>query len=142
MRPSKNAIILLLIALLAAATCGCSAISDHLAFSSFGAKTKSISANVVAFNAAVEMVSELQYAKAMVEFEQVLPGLQDASDHRRAAEAMFWLGFCSEKLGRPTKAISHYDSMIRRYSDSPASSRARARLSQLRPTSSAAKTPS
>ncbi len=124
---------LLLMTLLAAATCGCSMpMEGGYAFSLANTRAESPPPSVAAFNAAVEMVSKLQYVEGMAGFERVLPGLQDTSDHRRVAEAIFWLGFCSEKLGRPAEAISRYDSVIRRYSDSPASSRARVRLSQLR----------
>ncbi|KKL03934.1 hypothetical protein LCGC14_2621180, partial [marine sediment metagenome] len=53
------------------------------------------------------------------------------SKDNRAAEAMFWLAYCSEKQDQKAKAARLYKELVRKYPGAPASRNASGRLSRL-----------
>ena len=64
--------------------------------------------DVAAFNEAVQLTSSLRYNDAIEQFEAVLPRLRAVGDDDRSAEAMFWMGYCYEKLGHTDGAAQWY----------------------------------
>ena len=63
-----------------------------------------------------------------------LPGVFVAGGDRvRAAESVFWLGYCCEQLGRTGQAESRYLDVLRDFPKSPAARMARVRLQLLPP---------
>lgn len=89
--------------------------------------------NIVAFNRAVQMASELRYKAAAGEFSRLLPILEQAGAVRWTAEATFWIGFCHEKQSRSADAKAFYSRCVQKYPDSPAASLASQRLDRLHP---------
>ena len=61
-----------------------------------------------AFNRAVEMVMRFEYAPAAEEFRRLEAVFSEAGAPRRTAEAVFWQGFCHEKLGNTEQAKQLY----------------------------------
>jgi len=87
--------------------------------------------DVKAFDAAVGLVSQLEYGSAAAEFSRLFPRLHAAGDQSRAAEAMFWLGYCHEKQQHRDIAAQWYRRVVRVYVWAPAASQALTRLSRL-----------
>lgn len=80
------------------------------------------------YDAALALIADLQYAGAAEKLTGLIPRFESAGDARHAAEAMFWLGFCREKLGDAPAARQLYNDVIRRFGDSSAAQQARQRL--------------
>jgi TolA-binding protein len=53
------------------------------------------------------------------------------ADHPRTPQAMFWLGYCREKLGHPERARETYGRLLASYGDSPAAAQARQRIERM-----------
>jgi hypothetical protein len=63
-----------------------------------------------------------------------LPGVFVAGGDRvRAAESIFWLGYCCEQLGRTGQAEIRYLEVLRDFPQTPAARMARVRLQLLPP---------
>lgn len=63
-----------------------------------------------------------------------LPGVFVAGGDRvRAAESIFWLGYCCEQLGRVDQAEIRYLDVLREFPQTPAARMARVRLQLLPP---------
>jgi len=80
------------------------------------------------FNRAVEMVAELRYDDAARAFVAMIPRFEAAGDAEYAAEAIFWAGYCSEKLDRPAVATEYYQRVLRQYPHARPADLAAARL--------------
>ncbi len=89
--------------------------------------------SVEQFNEAVGMVADLQYEAALPKLLTVSIDLEAAGDQARAAEAMFWLGYCHEKLDHNQDALDTYTRIIRDYPMTTAAREASARLTRLSP---------
>ncbi len=108
----------------------------------FPATTMPVVANPVkVFDEALALVADLQYKQAADKFHSVVDPLDEAGDHRRAAEAVFWFGYCREKLGDLDSARRQayrdsarllYKRLIEHYPKSAAAARATARLAALK----------
>ena len=130
---------------IAAAACGCAASPGYLgverdepSVSPPGVRAASGAQNVAAFDDAVNLAARLRYDEAADKFARVLVRFEAAGDRRRAAETMFWLGYCYEKTGRAQDAADSYQKVMQKYPDLPASSWAKERSSIL---TNAGKTP-
>ena len=84
--------------------------------------------DLAAFNRGVTLALEPRYEEAAGVFVELIPRFQDLGDQRRAAEAIFWAGYCYEKLSQYAVALEYYQRLVREYSDSPATKRALQRL--------------
>lgn len=87
--------------------------------------------NEADFDRAVELVAQLRYEEAAGEFLPLIKMFEEDSKDNRAAEAMFWLAYCSEKQDQKAKAARLYKELVRKYPGAPASRNASGRLSRL-----------
>ena len=87
--------------------------------------------NDQAFEEAMALVAQLNYPQALDKFEAIFPRLHAAGDTARAAEAMFWVGYCYEKQGQKDAALDWYKRVVRAYLWEPAASEAAKRLTRL-----------
>lgn len=67
------------------------------------------------FNRAVELAAALRYEDAAQAFVAMIPRFEAARDAEYAAEAIFWAGYCHEKLGKPAIASEYYQRVLRQY---------------------------
>ena len=81
--------------------------------------------------AAIDLVGQLEYARAALELQSLAPRFQAVGDATRTAEAWFWLGFCREKQRRAADARTIYMHVANMYPDEPAGQQARRRLKDL-----------
>jgi TolA-binding protein len=84
------------------------------------------------FDAAVEMVTRLEYAAAEREFRQLLVRFGATDEVKYVTETLFWLGYCLEKQSLVDEARKYYQRLADKYPDSPAAGQARRRLAYLR----------
>lgn len=80
---------------------------------------------------AMDMVDQARFAEALGELTEIEPLLAGVGDRPRAAAALFWRGFCEEKLTRPNQAAARYRAVLSVYSDTKAADLARHRLAAL-----------
>lgn len=85
------------------------------------------------FNRAVEMVAELRYDDAARAFAAMIPRFEAAGDAEYAAEAIFWAGYCNEKLDMPAIATEYYQRVLRQYPRGRPADLAAARLKLVPP---------
>ena len=83
------------------------------------------------YNHAMDLVDQARFAEALAELTQIEPLLAGVGDRPRAASALFWRGFCEEKLSRPNQAAARYRGVLDVYSDTKAADLARHRLAAL-----------
>lgn len=86
---------------------------------------------VKVFDQALALVADLRYEQAGAKFRSVVDSLDEAGDHRRAAEAVFWFGYCREKQGHLDSAKKLYKRLIEKFPKSVAAGRAADRLAAL-----------
>ncbi len=84
-----------------------------------------------AFNEAVALTESLRYEEAAARFGQVFERLSNIGNRPKAAESLFWLGFCREKQGRLTEAGEIYRRVTQEYTSTTAAREAGERLSRL-----------
>jgi TolA-binding protein len=77
---------------------------------------------------ALKRIDKLEYATALVKLERVSPLFDQAGDGTHAAESLFWLGFCREKLQYEDMARETYVDVIERYPLSKPAKYAKTRL--------------
>ncbi|HAU37279.1 MAG TPA: hypothetical protein DCX07_06130 [Phycisphaerales bacterium] len=80
------------------------------------------------FDEAVAMTARGEYDAALSPFRRALAGYDAFGPAQRAAECLFWLGFCHEKLQRRTEAEAHYRQLLTHYAAYRAARLAEARL--------------
>ncbi len=80
---------------------------------------------------AMDLVDQARFAEALAELTEIEPLLAGVGDRPRAASALFWRGFCEEKLSRPNQAAARYRGVLEVYSDTKAADLARHRLAAL-----------
>lgn len=80
------------------------------------------------FNRALTRASEGKFAEAATIFGSVLDLARRVGDTEHQAQALFWLGFCSEKTGQPLPAAAYYRQVVADYPQSKAAGHARTRL--------------
>lgn len=109
----------------------------------YPATTMPAGANLVkVFDEAVALVADLQYKQAADKFHSVVNPLDEAGDRRRAAEAVFWFGYCREKLADREIGVMNqryldsaaklYKRLIEYYPKTVAAARATERLAALK----------
>lgn len=109
----------------------------------YPATTMPAGANPVrVFDEALALVADLQYKQAADKFHSVVNPLDEAGDRRRAAEAVFWFGYCREKLADREIGVMNqryldsatklYKRLIEYYPKTVAAARATARLAALK----------
>jgi hypothetical protein len=89
--------------------------------------------DLLVFDQAMGHLADLEYARAAALFEGLAGRFASVGDRRRAAESLFWLGYCREKRGDPTAAAALYERVRRDYPDTPAAAQADGRLRALAP---------
>jgi len=96
----------------------------------FPAKNESpgIGGVMVVYREAIALIDKEQYAQASVKLERVVLQFDTAGDAVHTPKAMFWLGFCREKLGLDDSARQSYVEVIQRFPDSTSAEQARRRL--------------
>ena len=83
------------------------------------------------FDEAVALVGELKYQQALARFERLEPAFLTAGETAKAAECIFWRGYCLEKLSRNDQAAGAYRIVIEQYSAAPGARQAARRLAWL-----------
>jgi len=83
------------------------------------------------FDEAVALASDLKYAEAELKFRQLAAWSEGAGYRDRAAECVFWIGFCLEKQGRLPEARAQYDKVMGGYPGTSAAGMAADRLKRL-----------
>ena len=81
-------------------------------------------------DAARALVTDLKYKEAAARLDRVVRSAA-ALPPPRAAEAVFWLAYCHEKLGDRETAVLQYKHVTVKYRDTPAARHAQRRLSAL-----------
>ncbi len=126
-----NAVLILLC--LAVLAGGCSAERFSFGVGREGAETYRVDKKAEAdFDQAIELVTELKYKEAAVKLGPLMGVFAEAGSPARAAESVFWLAYCREKLGDPNEARKLYELVARKYPATPASRQAIARLGRLK----------
>ena len=83
------------------------------------------------FDEAVALVGDLKYVEAEKKFRQLAAWSDASGDAGRAAECVFWIGFCLEKQRRLPEARVQYDKAMREYPGTVAARMAAERLKRL-----------
>lgn len=84
-----------------------------------------------AFNEAVAVTAKANYAIAADEFRRLGRLFETAGEFRRAAECLFWLGYCYEKQHLPNDAEVFYRMILLKYPQTHASKEAAKRLERI-----------
>ncbi len=88
--------------------------------------------DLATFNEAVAMVESQRYEEAAGKFRRVFDRFAASSDYRqRAAESLFWIGFCREKQRRLDEAKVIYVRLANEYVGTRAAGEGAKRLSRL-----------
>ena len=112
--------------LLALVMGGCSAGYSPWQYNSKPAKVAT-QADLATFNEAVSLVESQRYEAAAGKFHQVFDNFALAGDRQRAAESLFWIGFCREKQRRLDEARSIYLRLAEEYAGTRAAEEANKR---------------
>ena len=83
------------------------------------------------FHAALGLVAELDYAKAIAELARLQRDFDSVGDEEHSAETLFWLGYCYEKRQRREEAVAFYTRVVSTYSHTPAARQAAERLGRM-----------
>lgn len=83
------------------------------------------------YGQAMKKAADLRHAEAAVDFQRLAEGFALVGNRQRAAEALLWQGFCTEKAGRPDKAAAVYRKVAQEYPDTRPAQQARLRLGTL-----------
>jgi TolA-binding protein len=84
-------------------------------------------------NAAVADVQANRFDEARPRLADLVGRFERRRDAVRAAEALFWLSYCYEKVGRVSQAQIFYQRVVDRYPETNAAEQAITRLEQLQP---------
>jgi len=79
----------------------------------------------------VVLVGRRRYAEAEMKFSRAQVWFHAEGDKGRAAECLFWIGFCREKRGKAGEARKKYEQLIRDYRATPAARQAAERMRRL-----------
>jgi len=105
---------------------GCNAANSPLQYNNRSAKVAT-QADLATFNEAVALVESQRYEEAVGKFRQVSDRFEQTGDSQRAAESLFWIGFCREKQRRLDEARAIYLRLAREYAGTRAAEQARKR---------------
>lgn len=125
---SKRRIFLLTLAA-GAFVCGC-AMQNYreVPADNTGAVPRSVVGVMIVYREALALIDKEEFAAAAAKFEQVFGQFDAAGDVVHSAEAMFWLGFCREKLNQNDLARQTYVMVIQRFAGTKPADYARQRL--------------
>ena len=112
----------------AAFICGCGMPSGEYRPYDTNAVPRTVVGVMIVYREALTLIDKLEYDAAAAKLEQVLGQFEAAGDIVHSAEAMFWLGFCREKLARDDLARQTYVMVIQRFAGSKPAEYARLRL--------------
>lgn len=120
---------------------GCAGMWNESRFLKVGAQTDEAQATEVkapsagearaSLEQATEEVMSLRYARAEALLMPLPKRFVQLGDDVHAAESLFWLGYCAEKLSRTEEAARRYVDVLSRYIHTPSARMARERLEQL-----------
>ena len=105
---------------------GCNQMRSPLQYNSEFAKAAN-QANLATFNEAVALAEALRYEAAAGKFQRVFDNFALAGDRQRAAESLFWIGFCREKQRRLGEAREIYLRLTEEYAGTRAAEEANKR---------------
>ena len=115
--------------------CGSPVFSGHLATPEVhvrnGADVSVTPEDQARFHAAKDLIMELKYAEAEDMLEDLMKKFEQGGSFNCAAESIFWLGYCAEKLSRPTDAVLRYQDVRERYPNTRAAEQAEIRMAQI-----------
>ena len=93
---------------------GCSVANSPWQYNSRSLKVAT-QADLATFNEAVALVESQRYEEAVAKFRQVFDNFASSNDRQRAAESLFWIGFCREKQRRLDEARVIYLRLAKEY---------------------------
>jgi len=93
-----------------------------------GSTTGATAGVMIVYREAIALIDKLEFGPAAVKLERVVAQFDAAQDVVHTPKAMFWLGFCREKLGLDDSARRAYVEVIERFGDSIPAKHARRRL--------------
>jgi len=83
----------------------------------------------------IGLIAEGRYEEASSQIPSLAARFESRQERPRAAESLFWLGYCYEKLDRPAEAAQIYGRVLKDYPQEPAARQAAQRLALIpRPT--------
>ena len=112
----------------AAALTGCNAKGEY---SRDELPPRATQRDVATLEEAVALAMNFEYAIATGKLLQVAPRFEAAGDKRRAADSLFWLGFCHQKQGKSAEARQVYTTVVQKYPREQAAGKAREYLETL-----------
>jgi TolA-binding protein len=83
------------------------------------------------YDAALALIARQRFNEAGLKLIGLDERFERAGDTGRAAQSMFWLAYCYEKLDRTAEAAELYGRVTQRYPDTPAARQAAERLARL-----------
>jgi TolA-binding protein len=83
------------------------------------------------YDAALALIAKQHFNEAGLKLLGLSDRFERAEDTGRAAQSMFWLAYCYEKLERTGEATELYGRVTQRYPDTPAARQAAERLARL-----------
>ena len=95
----------------AAALTGCNAKGEY---SRDELPPRATQRDVATLEEAVALAMNFEYAIATGKLLQVAPRFEAAGDKRRAADSLFWLGFCHQKQGKSAEARQVYTTVVQK----------------------------
>ena len=120
---------LLLTLAAAALLCGCGIAQFRpIESDQTGVVSRTVVGVMIVYREALTLIDKLEFDAAAAKFQQVIGQFDAAGDMVHTAEAMFWLGFCREKLDRDDQARQAYVTVIERFAGSTPAEYARQRL--------------
>jgi hypothetical protein len=96
-------------------------------------KSVSVPSAVKILEQATAEVLALRYTQAEMLLIPLPGAFVAGGDRVRAADSIFWLGYCCEQLGRTDQAEMRYLDVLREFPRTPAARMARVRLQLLPP---------
>ncbi len=128
---SKATILMLLVALgMAMAGCGAAPMFQPVGLAPVRAR-QSDAEDMKAYQKAMELVTALKYQEAVGEFVTLVRSFRAAGDDAQTAKAIFWAGFCYQKLKRHGTAAEYYSQVMRHHPNTREAELAKARRDQL-----------
>jgi hypothetical protein len=128
-RQSTRVVAFVLIAA-ALALAGCGAAREPMRFADENHVRPALQTEA-AFDGAVALAAERHYDRAADQFAPLVGAYEAAGLRDRAAESLFWLAYCHEKLGLVTRAQAEYRRVVDTYPNAAAARQASDRASRM-----------
>ena len=128
---SKATFLMLLVALgMVMAGCGASPMFEGVELTQVRQRTSDVE-DMKAFQKAMELVVAREYQEAVGEFVTLVRSFRAAGDDVQTAKAIFWAGFCYQKLKRHGTAAEYYSQVMKHHPNTREAELAKARREQL-----------